>query len=182
MIDTDQHEGGRGAEPRGFLDGFGQRCHKMGAIELAGQRIVPRQPHELLVAGVALIVEANNALHARRLAVGAGKPAAGFLDPEHRGGRTDPHAIFDPVGDAVATMRGRRMAQCVRADRTHRLDQFCEFRAACPHCRRDIRKSRGGLITPDDGVGCDVPHEGCLAERGEDGRNARKGGCQNRLV
>ena len=86
------------AEARGFLDRLGQRRDQMGAIEFAGQRIVPRQLQQLLVAGVALVVDADDAVGARRLAVGAGEPAAGFLDPEHGRGGGGPHAIFDPVG------------------------------------------------------------------------------------
>ncbi len=86
----------------------------MRAIEFAGQRVVPRQLHQLLVAGVAFIVDADNALDPRRPAVGAGKPAAGFLDPEHRGGGRCPHAIFDAVGRAVAPARGRRLSKRIR--------------------------------------------------------------------
>ena len=84
MVDADQHEGERGAEACGFLDGLGQRSDQMGAIEFAGQGVVPRQFQQLLVAGVAFIVDADDALGARRPAVGAGKPAAAFLDPELR--------------------------------------------------------------------------------------------------
>ena len=106
MIDADQHEGEGRAKARGFLDRLGQRRDQMGAVEFAGQRIVPRQFQELLVAGVAFVVDADDALGARRLAVGAGEPAAGFLDPEHRRGGAGPHAIFDPVGRAVAPCAG----------------------------------------------------------------------------
>ena len=98
MIDADQHEGAGRAEARGFLDRLGQRGDQMGAVEFAGQRIVPRQLQQLLVAGVALVVDADDALRARRPAVGAGEPAAGFLDPDHGRGGRGPHAIFDPVG------------------------------------------------------------------------------------
>ena len=118
MIDADQHEGAGGAKARGFLDGLGQRGDQMRPVELAGQRIVPRQLQQLLVAGVAFIVDADDALRARRPAVGAGEPAAGFLDPEHGLGGRGPHAIFDPVGRAFAALRGRRMSQRIGADRS----------------------------------------------------------------
>ena len=85
MVDADQHEGAGRAEARRFLDGLGQRCDEMRAVEFAGQRIVPRQFQQLLVAGVPFVVDADNALRARRPAVGAGEPAAGFLDPQHGG-------------------------------------------------------------------------------------------------
>ena len=117
MIDADQHEGAGGAEARGFLDGLGQRSDQMGAVEFAGQGVVARQFQQLLVAGVALVVDADDALGARRPAVGAGEPAAGLLDPEHRRRGRGPHAILDPVGHAVAAARGRRMAERVRTDR-----------------------------------------------------------------
>ena len=70
MIDADQHEGAGRPEAHGLLDRFRQRGDEMGAIEFAGQRIVPRQPHQLFVAGVALVVDADDALRAHRLAVG----------------------------------------------------------------------------------------------------------------
>src|ERR1700730_10602744 len=74
------------------------------------------------------------------------------------------------------------MAKRVGPDRAHRLNQFGELRAACQRRRRNIRKNRGGVIAPGNRIGCDVPHEGRLAERGKDGRSLRNGGCQNRLV
>ncbi len=179
-IDADQHEGGRGAEARGFLDGLGKRCNQMRTIELAGERVVAQQPHQLRVAGMPLIIDTDDALRARRPAVGAGEPAAGLLDPEHGGGCAGPDAIFDPIGRATA--RGRCMAKRVGPDRAHRLDQFCKLRAARQRRRRNIRKNRGSVIAPGNRIGCDVPHEGRLAERGQDGRSLRNGGCQNRLV
>ncbi len=95
----------------------------MRPIEFAGQRVAPRQLKQLLVAGVAFVVDADNALDARRLAIGAGEPAAGFLDPEHLVGGRGPHAVFDPVGRAFAALRGGRMTKRVGPDRARRLDQ-----------------------------------------------------------
>ena len=60
MVDSDQHEGAGDTEARGFLDRFGERGDQMGAVELAGQRIVPRQLQELFVAGVAFVVDARD--------------------------------------------------------------------------------------------------------------------------
>ena len=68
MVDPDQHEGAGGTEARGFLDCFGERGDQMGAVELAGQGIVPRQLQELFVASMAFVVDADNALGARWLA------------------------------------------------------------------------------------------------------------------
>ena len=98
-------------EARGFLDRLGERSDQMGAVEFAGQRIVPRQLQELFVAGVTFVVDADDALRARRLAVGAGKPGTGFLDPEHGRRRAGPHAIFDAVRRAVAAMDRRRLGK-----------------------------------------------------------------------
>ena len=182
MVDADQHEGERRPETCGLLDRLGQCRHQMGAVEFAGQRIVPRQPLELFVAGVALIVDADDALHLRRPAVEPGKPAAGFLDPEHRRGGRGAHAVFDAVGRAGAAMGRRRMAERVGPDRAHRLDQFGELRAAGQRRRRNIGKDRGGTIGPGDGVAGDIPGESGLAERGEDGGGLRNGRDQERLV
>jgi hypothetical protein len=84
MIDADQHEGAGRAEARGFLDRFGQRRHEMGAVEFAGQRVVPRQLEQRFLAGVMFVVDADDAVGAHGPAIGAGEPAAAFLDPQHR--------------------------------------------------------------------------------------------------
>ncbi len=182
MVDADQHEGTGRAEAQRFLDRFGQRCDQMGAVEFAGQGIVSRQPHEMLVAGAAFVVDPDNALRARRPAIGARKPAAGFLDPQHRGGGRGAHTVFDPIEQALAATLHGRMTERVRPDRALRLDQPGKLRAACQRCRRDIRENRARIIAPDNRVGCDVPREGRLAERSQDGRNWRKSRCHNRLV
>ena len=91
----------------------------MGAVEFAGQGIVARQFDQLLVAGVAFVVDAHDALRARRLAVGAGEPATAFLDPQHRRGGAGPHAIFDPVGRAVAAVGATANGDSA-SDRTER--------------------------------------------------------------
>ena len=77
----------------------------------AGERIVTRQTHELLVAGMAFIVDPDDALGAYRPAIGACEPAAGLLDPDHRPRGRGPHAIFDPVGDRFADARRRGLAE-----------------------------------------------------------------------
>ena len=130
MIDADQHEGAGRAEAGRLLDRFGQRRDEMRAVELAGQRIEPRQLGELFVAGMALIVDTDDALRARRLAVGSGKPAAGLLDPDHGRGGRGPHAIFDPVGDLFAAPRRPRLRERLGPDRPGGLDQPGEASAA----------------------------------------------------
>ena len=54
----------------------------MEAIHLAGQAVEPRQIGEPLFLVVALVDDADDAMRPRRLAVGAGKPAADVLDPK----------------------------------------------------------------------------------------------------
>ena len=145
----------------------------MRAIEFTGQRIVPRKPHELFVAGMALVVDADDALRPHRLAVGPCKPAAGLLDPDHGRGSGGPYAIFDPVGDAFADPRRRRLSKRLVADRTGGLDQPGEVGTAGQRLRRNISEDRAGIVAPDDGVRCQVPDEGGLTERGKDAGGLR---------
>ena len=167
-------------ETHGFFDRFRQRGDQMRAIEFTGQRIVPRKPHELFVAGVALVVDADDALRAHRLAVGPCKPATGLLDPDHRRGGRGPHAIFDPVGDAFAAPRRRRLSERLGPDRTGGLDQPGEPGAAGQRLRRNVGEDRAGIVAPGDGVRPSGPRrrppdrarQGCwrLAGQGASGR------------
>ena len=175
MIDADQHEGEGGAEARGFLDGLGQRRDQMGAIEFAGQRIVARQFQQLLVAGVAFVVDADNAMGARRPAVGAGEPAAGFLDPEHRRrGRGRARRIRS--GRARRRRRAPAANGRARPTRIERAGSISlENSAPLASASAGISgKTEVSMIAPDHRVGGDVPDEGGLAERSEDGRSLRK--------
>ena len=182
MIDADQHEGAGRAEARGLLDRFGERGDQMGAIEFAGQRIVPRQLQQLLVAGVAFIVDADDALRARRLAVGAGEPAAGLLDPDHGRGGRGPHAIFDPVGDAFAAARRRGLAKRVGPDRTRTGSiSLANSAPLASASSGNVGKDRGRVVAPGDGIGGEVPDESRLPERSEDAGGLRDSWHQGRL-
>ena len=148
---------------------------QMGAVEFTGQGVVARQFQQLLVAGVAFVVDADDALGARRPAVGAGEPAAGFLDPEHRrrGSRSARHIRS---GRARRRRRARASEWPSASERIARAGSI-SFENSAPlasDSRRNIRKNRSELIAPDHRVGGDVPHEGGLAERSEDGRSLRK--------
>ena len=167
MIDANQHEGAGGAEPRVLLDRFRKGCDQTGAVELAGQGIMPRQLQELLVAGVALIVDAHDALGAPRPAVGPGKPDPGLLDPDHRHRCGGAHAIFDAVRHALIGPRRWRMGQRVVADRAGGLDQLGELCAARQRFRGDIGEHGGRVVAPDEPVAADLPDKTGLAERGE---------------
>src|SRR5215472_2062960 len=124
----------------------------MGAVELAGQGIVTRQLDELLVVSVTLVVDADDALRAGGLAVGAGKPAAGLLDPEQGSRCRGAHVIFDSVGSAIATMGGGRERQCLAADRALRLDQLGELRSAGQRLCRVEQENSYEMVAPADGI------------------------------
>ncbi len=69
---------------------------------------------------------------------------AGFLDPEHRRGGARPHAIFDPVGCAVAAAGERRRAERVAPDRAAPARSAWKtprrWPARPPGCRRKPRR------------------------------------------
>ena len=177
MIDADQHEGAGGAETLRLLDRLRQGRDQVGTVELAGQGIMPRQLDELLVASVALIVDANDALHTRRLAVGAGEPAAGLLDPQQRRRGRGAHAIFDAIRHTAVAMGRRRMHQRFAANGALRFDQPGKLRPACQRLRRDIGEDSAGVVAPGHRVGREIPDKGGLAETGQDGRGLRQDGC-----
>ena len=56
---------------------------EMRAIEFAGQRVMPRQPHQLLVAGMAFVVARTMPCARTGLPSAPANQHAGFLDPEH---------------------------------------------------------------------------------------------------
>ena len=123
---------------------------------------MPRESHQLFVAGMTFIVDADDALRAHGPAVGVGKPATGLLDPDHwRGGR-GPHAVFDPVSDPFAAARRPGLAERIGPDRTRRLDQLGEFGAANECFHGDVGEDGGRIIAPGDGVSREVPDESRL--------------------
>ena len=143
MIDAEQDERKRCAEALRFLDRVAERRDQLRAVEFAGQRIVLRQLEQFLIAGAALGIDSDDALHALRLAVMAGDAASSFFDPDdrRRGSGADP--VFDPVRCA-----GRRLRQGIRTDRAGRLDQFCKPGTCRPGCRGNVTKDRGGVFAP----------------------------------
>ncbi|MGY3107408.1 hypothetical protein ACVWW7_004035 [Bradyrhizobium sp. LM6.9] len=129
MIDADQHEGRGRPETGRLLDRLGQRRDQMRAIELAGQRIEPGQLRQFLVAGVALIVDADGADRAHRPTIGSREPAAGLFDPDHGIGSAHAHTVLDPVGRAVGAVHGGGLRQRSGPQRLSGLDQLGEFGA-----------------------------------------------------
>ena len=71
------------------------------------KRIELGELQQLLLARMPFVDRAHHTMRARRLAVGASEPAAGFLDPDQRRRCGEPHAVLDLVGNAVALVGGR---------------------------------------------------------------------------
>jgi hypothetical protein len=165
MIDGDDHERERRAKALRFLDRLGKRRDQPRAIELAGQRILLGQLHQLFVTRMPLVDRAHHAVRAHRPAVGAGKPAAGFLDPGDRRGGRKPQAVLDGIGNALAALVGRRIHNRVAANRRLRFDALGQFCAAGDRLGRKVRQQRRDARAPCDGIGSDVPDELGMLER-----------------
>ncbi len=82
MIDGDQQEAAGAAEVHRLVERGAEHLDQAGAVEFAGQRIELRKLLELALAFVALVDDAHDAMRPQRLAVGAGEPAAGVLQPD----------------------------------------------------------------------------------------------------
>ena len=140
----------------------------MGAVDFAGERIELRQLNELALALVPLVDGADDAMRARRLAVGTGKPAAGILDPElcrrRRGGR---HIQSDRARPARRRSAPGRVTASKAVLPVGRLDPLRE--GAAVGDLRDIgdAKHRRGIAAPDERVGVEAPFVGGLADGGE---------------
>src|SRR5215470_3966939 len=98
---------------------------------------------------MALVVDTDDALRPRRLAVGAGEPAAGFLDPEQGITSVRAQAVFDAVGRALGAMDRwmgrRRKNDRLVADRAVRLDQARELGAARQRRLWKVGKNHAGV-------------------------------------
>jgi hypothetical protein len=82
IVDRDQQEAAGRAEAHRFVEGVFENLGEVMAVQLAGQAVVAREIGEPALVLVALVDDAHDAVRARRLAVGADKPAAGVLDPK----------------------------------------------------------------------------------------------------
>ncbi len=81
MVDADEQKPAGGAEAQRFIDRIFQDLAQAVAVQFAGQAIMAGEKGELALMLIALIDDAQHALRPRRTSVGAGKPAAGVLDP-----------------------------------------------------------------------------------------------------
>ena len=116
VVDGDQHEAARRAEPDRFVDGVFENLGQMMPVQFAGEAVVAGQIGEPAHMLVALVDDADEAVGAHRLAVGPGEPAADILDPEpgvRRRVGTD--AILNLIGDAAAVVALVRLHDDVEA-------------------------------------------------------------------
>ena len=170
VVDGDQHEAARRAQPDRFVDGVFQHFGQMVPVQLAGEPVVAGQigepPHVL----VALVDDADDAVGAHRLAVRAGEPAADILDPQPRVRcRVGTDAILNLIGDAAAVVALVRLHDGVEA-RLGVLGLEHLGIGAAGRDRGDVgdQQHRGGVGAPMQRVGVDAPVVGHLADRVED--------------
>ena len=170
IVDGDQHEAARRAQPDRFVDGVFQHFGQMVPVQFAGEPVVAGQigepPHVL----VALVDDADDAVGAHRLAVGAGEPAADILDPKPRvRRRVGTDAILNLIGDAAAVVALVRLHDGVEA-RLGVLGLEHLGIGAAGRDRGDVgdQQHRGGVGAPMQRVGVDAPVVGHLADRVED--------------
>ena len=109
IVDRDQQQAAGAALIDRLLQRRLQHLGEMPAVHLAGQAVEVRQVGELLLLRVPLVDDMDDAVRARRLAVVAGEPAAGVLDPELglRAFRRD--RILHLIGHAGALVALRRI-------------------------------------------------------------------------
>ena len=81
MIDADQKKAARRAKAQHVLDRVLEHFGEAVPVQLAGQAVAAREERQLALMLAPLVDDANDPERAGRLAVGAGEPAAGILDP-----------------------------------------------------------------------------------------------------
>ena len=82
MVDGDQQEAQRSTKAHRLVEFGAEQGNHVHAIHFAGQGVEIRQPNERLLALVALVDRPHDADCAHRLAVAAGEPTAGVLQPD----------------------------------------------------------------------------------------------------
>ena len=128
-------------------------------IELAGETVAPREIGELALMLVTLGDDAQQAVRAHRLAVGAGEPAAGILDPKSGVRRwIGADAILDLIGDAVTFVALVRLRDDVEARlRVFRLEELREGAAGYDGARSLI-SSTSATLPPQDSTSLSRRH------------------------
>ena len=81
IVDGDQQESAGRAEADRVLQRVFKHLGEVVPVQFAGEPVVAGEKVEPAFVLVALVDDAQDAVRARRPAVGAGKPAAGILDP-----------------------------------------------------------------------------------------------------
>ena len=82
IIDRDQEKSAGRAETQGFLDRIFENFAQVMAVQFAGETVVTGEISEPALVLIPLIDDAQHAVRPHRPAAGAGKPAAGILDPQ----------------------------------------------------------------------------------------------------
>ena len=159
IIDRDQEKSARRAKAQSFLDRVFENFAQVMAVQFAGEAVVTGEVSEPALVLIPLIDDAQHAVRQRRPAVGAGKPAAGILDPQlglGRGIGTD--AILDLIGDAMAVVALVRLHDRIEAGLRVLGLQKLRVGAAARN-RRDIaeQKNLGSITAPEQRVGADAP-------------------------
>ena len=158
----DHHERERRAKALRLLDRLGQRRDQPRAIELAGQRILLRQLHQLFVARMPFVDRAHDAV--RRAPACRRRRRTSGRFPRSRPAARKPQAASHTRPDRerrrprVAARSTTFMMASRRIDAL-RLDALGEFGAGGERIGGKIRQQRRDARAPGDGVGGDVPDE-----------------------
>ena len=125
---------------------------------------------------MALVDDADDAMGAQRLAVGAGEPAAGVLDPDSFvGPRRRPQRIFAPDRERRRPRRGSPSASPRRSAsvRSSGSTSWAKPRPVAIVAGSAIPSTAPALATPAQHVGIDPPFVGDLADRARRSRRHR---------
>ncbi len=165
----DQQESARGAEAHGVFDRLFQRLREMMPVEFAGEVVVAGEITQPPFAFVAVVDDAHGAERARRLAVGAGEPAAGVFDPQQRfAARRRAQAVYDAVEHAMAVVALLRAHDRVEARlRAAVVEQLCVSASGRDGVAIADQEDVGRVGAPGQLIAGDVPAVERFADGGE---------------
>ena len=150
-----------------------QYVHQGRAVEFAGELVEFSKLHENAFTSVPRFDDAHGAVRALRLSVGAGKPAAGVLDPG---------SLFDAALESVLHLIGDAVAGIALAGLLDRIDAALAAigvgaprKAGAAGKIADVgdAEHRGGVAAPGQRVGVETPFIGGVADRPQDFRGVR---------
>ncbi len=169
IVDAHHQESARGAEAQGVFDRLFQRLCQMMPVEFAGEVVVAGEIGQPPLAFVAVVDDAHGAERARRLAVGAGEPAAGVFDPQQRfAARRRAQAVHDAVEHAMAIVALVRAHDCVEARlRAAVVEQLCVGASGRDGVAIADQEDVGRVGAPAQLIAGDVPPVERFADGGE---------------